>query len=40
MKIKVIFYVTGREISYKKAFCRGIEQVRETGRRKKMPFLF
>ena len=34
----MIFYATGRKVQ--KKFCRGIEQVREAGRRKIKPFLF
>ena len=39
LRIKVIFYVTGQEIRYKKS-CRGFEQVRKAERRKIKPFLF
>ena len=35
----MIFYVTGQKIRYKKS-CRGNEQVREAGGRKRKPFLF
>ena len=33
MRIKIIFYVTGQNIRYKKS-CRGIEQVQEARRKK------
>ena len=34
--IKIIFYVTGQKIKYETS-CRGIGQVREEGRTKKIP---
>ena len=37
-KIRIIFYVTGQKIRYKKS-CRGIEQVREARRKNIKPFL-
>ena len=37
-KIRIIFYVTGQKIRYKKP-CRGIEQVREARRKNIKPFL-
>ena len=38
LRFRIIFYLTGRKIKYKKS-CPGIEQVREAERRKIKPFL-
>ena len=39
LRIKIIFYVTGQKVRYRKRSCRSIEQVQEDRRRKVKPFL-